>query len=109
MDSGVVLETSDEKLQAKENLEQEPRDIEILRKVHSSAEPVAPEIGRLEDKAYEGLDEGAKPFLRKILEKFPLIQPFLARRLAESSLSRDSRLRKSREDAESKRRLASQQ
>ena len=109
MDSGVVLETSDEKLQAKENLEQERCDIETLRKVRLSAEPAAPEIGRLEDEAYEGLDESAKPFLRKILDKFPLIQPFLARRLAESSLSRDSRLRKSREEAESKRQLASQQ
>ena len=103
MDNGVVLETSDEKLQATENLEQERRDIETLRKVHLSAEPAVPEI----DEAYEDLDESAKPFLRKILDKFPLIQPFLARRLAESSLSRDSRLRKSREEAESKRRLAS--
>ena len=107
MGSGVVLETSDEKLQATENLEQERRDIEILREVHSLAEPAVPEIGQPEDEAYEGLDKSAKPFLRKILDKFPLIQPFLARRFAESSLSRDSRLRKSREEAKSKRRLAS--
>jgi hypothetical protein len=98
MDSGIVQEINDEQLQDKEALEQERQDIEVLRKVYLSAEPEAPDIGRLENKIYDGLDEIAKPFLRKILDKFPLIQPFLARRLAESSLARDVRLRKSRDD-----------
>ena len=107
MDSGILHEVGDEKLQEKEILDQEQRDIEILRKVHLSAEPATPDTGLLEGDGYEGLDEVAKPFLRKILDKFPLIQPFLARRLAESSLSRDTRLRKSRDEAERKRQLDS--
>jgi hypothetical protein len=107
MDGGIVKEIDDEQLQSMEHLGQEERDIEILRKVHLAAEPAAPEVGRLEDEVYDGLDESAKPFLRKILDKFPLIQPFLARRLAESSMSRDIRLRQSRDEAERKRRSSS--
>jgi hypothetical protein len=109
MDSGIVQEIDDEQLQGMDHLEQEERDIEILRKVHLAAEPAAIDVGRLEDEVYEGLDESAKPFLRKILDKFPLIQPFLARRLAESSMSRDIRLRQSRDEAERKRRSSSTQ
>jgi hypothetical protein len=103
METGIVQEINDDQLQELKILEQEKRDIELLRKVHLAAEPAAPDIGRLEDDAYDGLDESAKPFLRKILDKFPLIKPFLARRLAESSLSRDRRLRECRDDAERKR------
>jgi hypothetical protein len=103
MDSGTVQEIDDDQLGDMKNLEQEKQDIELLRKVHFAAELAAPEIGRLEDDVYNGLDESARPFLRKILDKFPLIKPFLARRLAESSLYRDRRLRKSREDAERRR------
>jgi hypothetical protein len=103
METGIVQEINDDQLQELKILEQEKRDIELLRKVHLAAEPAAPDIGRLEDDAYDGLDESAKPFLRKILDKFPSIKPFLARRLAESSLSRDRRLRECRDDAERKR------
>lgn len=103
METGIVQEIDDDQLQESKILEQEKRDIELLRKVHLAAEPAGPDIGRLEDDAYDGLEESAKPFLRKILDKFPLIKPFLARRLAESSLSRDRRLRESRDEAECKR------
>ena len=106
MDGGFVQEIDDEKLQEAEKLEQEQRDIEVLRKVHLAADVAEPDTGRLEDDVYDGLDETARPFLRKILDKFPFIQPFLARRLAESNLSRDRRLRKSREDAEGRKQMA---
>ena len=107
MDGGFVQQIGDEKLQEAEKLEQEQRDIEVLRKVHLAADLAEPDAGRLEDDVYNDLDEFARPFLRKILDKYPLIQPFLARRLAESNLSRDTRLRKSREDAELRKRLFS--
>jgi hypothetical protein len=107
MDTGIVQEINDDQVEDVKNLKQEQRDIEILRKVRLAAEPAAPDIGRLEDDVYDGLDESAKPFLRKILDKFPLIKPFLARRLAESSLSRDRRLRQSRDEAERRRQSSS--
>jgi hypothetical protein len=72
-------------------LEQERRDLEKLRKVHLSFSPGL-QPPQEQGKEYRNMDSAAQPYLRKVIDKFPAIPPFLARRLAETNLRRKRRL-----------------
>jgi hypothetical protein len=74
-----------------ELLEQERRDLEKLRKVHLSFSPGL-QPPQEQGKEFKNMDSAAQPYLRKVIDKFPAIPPFLARRLAETNLRRKRRL-----------------
>jgi hypothetical protein len=77
--------------------EQEQQDLEYLRKVHILCGEKALHSDILKEFDSELLESPAWPHYRKIIDKFPNVPAFLAQRLADSNVSRDDRLRKSRE------------
>jgi len=85
----------------------EMKEIEFFRKVHISAsDRVRHEKEAMDLKGASDIDFGAQIYYRNTVDRYPLIQPYLARRLAEANLHRAERLRCQRSQAEQKKRMS---
>ena len=76
-----------------EQLRQERKDIESLVPVHFVS--TVPETQPLKDtvKKYQAMSLDAQIYVRKIVDQFPTIPPFLAKPLANASANRLNQLR----------------
>ncbi|KIW92183.1 uncharacterized protein Z519_07167 [Cladophialophora bantiana CBS 173.52] len=72
---------------------QERKDIEVLKRVHFVSK--VPESQPLKDtvKEYQDMPLDAQIFLRKVVDRFPQIPPFLAKRFANANVGRLDGLR----------------
>lgn len=72
---------------------QERKDIEALKRVHLVSK--VPESQPLKDtvKEYQDMPLDAQIYLRKVIDRFPQMSPFLAKRFADANVRRLSRLR----------------
>lgn len=81
----------------------EGKELEFYRKVHipTAPEPVKVDPGNMLVDEFEALEPGAQIYCRNILDRFPRIPRYLARRLAEANLGRAKRLEGQKRLAES--------
>lgn len=79
-------------------LQQERKDIECLVRVHFVS--TVPESQPLRDvvKEYQAMPLDAQVYVRKIVDRFPTLPPYLAKRFANANAHRFSRLRKQNEN-----------
>jgi hypothetical protein len=94
-----VQEVVEESQNRQTILEQEQRDLEHLQKVHLCIDAdMAPKNYSTQISESE-LNSAAWPYHRKILDRFPNLPAFLARRLAEANVCRSNRLKSLRNAA----------
>ena len=89
-------------------LQQEEKEIEIFKNVYISDTSVLPATKNKFAASIEAgsdLDFGAKIYYRNIIDRYPLLPPYLARRLAVANHSRAERLQQSRHRNETKRNI----
>ncbi|EXJ84194.1 hypothetical protein A1O3_04861 [Capronia epimyces CBS 606.96] len=90
--STSLLERQREKDQAQQRaLEQEANNLEAIRNVFISNAPCPPPDHEL---ASEGMPFGARIYYRNIIDRYPDVPKYLARRLAEANWNRANRLAK---------------
>ena len=77
-------------------LAQEVEEIKVFRNVHMAIAP-SPEHDDPPLEPVEGLDFGARIYYRNIMDRFPVLPKYLARRLAQANCDRAERLRLERE------------
>jgi glycerol-3-phosphate cytidylyltransferase-like family protein len=81
-------------------LRQEQQDLEVLKSVHFVS--LVPETQPLSDKVkdYQDLNLDAQIHIRKIVDRFPRLPTYLAKRFANANVKRMERLRLQRGDAD---------
>ena len=77
-------------------LAQEIEEIKVFRNVHMAIAP-SPEHNDPPSEPIEGLDFGARIYYRNIMDRFPVLPKYLARRLAQANCDRAERLRLEKE------------
>ena len=77
-------------------LAQEVEEIKVFRNVHMAIAP-SPEHNDPPLEPVEGLDFGAQIYYRNIMDRFPVLPRYLARRLAQANCDRAERLRLEKE------------
>ena len=77
-------------------LAQEVEEIKVFRNVHMAIAP-SPEHDDPPLEPVEGLDFGARIYYRNIMDRFPVLPKYLARRLAQANCDRAERLRHEKE------------
>ena len=87
-------------------LQQETKDVEVLRRVHVLLEEPDGEGELRHDQAYVALPLEAQAHFRKIRDKFPSLESQLVARLAEANVERAQRLFHSREAADMMQKLS---
>jgi hypothetical protein len=85
--------------EVKELKERDAKDLEIFRNVQITI-PVEAEASRLIEEGGGGLDDGARIYYRNILDRYPQMAHYLARRLAMSNWQRQKRLTAKQSEAE---------
>ena len=82
-------------------LAQEAEELKVFRNVHMAIAP-DPENNDPPHEPVEGLDFGAQIYYRNIMDRFPVLPKYLARRLAQANCVRAERLRHERERLQKK-------
>ena len=80
-------------------LAQEVEEIKVFRNVHMAIAP-SPEHNERPLEPVEGLDFGAQIYYRNIMDRFPVLPRYLARRLAQANCDRAERLRHIKESVQ---------
>ena len=75
---------------------QETEEIKVFRNVHMAIAP-SPEQDDPPPESVEGLEFGAQIYYRNIMDRFPILPKYLARRLAQANCDRAERLRHEKE------------
>lgn len=86
--------------QEREATAREMKEIEFFRNVHISAsDNVHQKTEAVDSNGASHIDFGAQIYYRNIVDRYPLIPPYLARRLAEANFHRAERLQCQRDQA----------
>jgi len=93
---------SSDELQVEDcSLDREIRDLELLRRVRLVPDAALDERSQaIELDLYHSQSQEVQPFLRKILDKFPSLPPYLAQRLATCNMNRNRKLQNLRDAAD---------